>query len=75
MQQLNIRQLVEDAFLEGWRVSLEAYSVWTNGEQLTAMGRRMRDEQAKAPQNAKIYFDSWLDRQKNKFEEKQSGLS
>lgn len=66
---LNVRQLVEDAFLAGWRSSLEAYSVWKDGQQVTAMGRNMREEQKTADKNAKDYFDAFLEQQRRKVEE------
>lgn len=66
-QRMTMRQLVEAAYVEGWRRSLEAYSIWKNGEQLTAMGRNMRAEQARAPETCKDEFERWLARQRETF--------
>lgn len=64
---LTMKDLLREAYYEGWRQSLLMYSVWKNGEQLTAMGRRARDEMAKTPENAGPEFDSWLEKQREAF--------
>jgi hypothetical protein len=59
--------LLKAAYIEGWRRSLEGYSIWKNGEQLTAMGRRARDEMAKAEEVAGPEFEIWLAKQKEAY--------
>ena len=64
---MKLSDLLEETYYAGWRRCLEAYSVWSNGEQLTAMGRRMRDEMAKTKEMAGPEFKLWLDKQRETF--------
>lgn len=62
-----MREILKAAYIEGWRRSLEGYAIWKNGEQLTAMGRRARDEMAKAEEVAGPEFEVWLEKQKEAY--------
>lgn len=67
LPKITMGALIEAAYLEGWRKSLETYSVWKSGEQLTAMGRSARDEIRKAPSVCREEFLLWLERQKQAY--------
>lgn len=65
-----LKELLEQAYIDGWRQGVEMYAVWQNGRQLVGMGRLMLSEAQKAaPEEAKPYFDSWLERQRATFGE------
>lgn len=64
---ITLQELLRQAYCEGWRRSLEAYAVWKNGEQLTAMGRRARDEMANTERNCEEAFTLWLENQKDTY--------
>ncbi len=49
---MKLQDLLQQAYVEGWRKSLEAYSVWKDGQQLTAMGRKEIAEAAGASKSS-----------------------
>lgn len=65
---LTLLELLEQAYVEGWRRGVEAYAVWKDGQQLVGMGRYcLSDAQKAAPEDAKPLFELWLEKQRAAF--------
>lgn len=67
---LTIGQLLEQAYLEGWRKGVESYAWWKDGQQLVGSGIvRLSDALKAAPQEAQDYYRSFLERQREKHDD------
>ncbi len=63
-----VLDVLEKAYVEGWRKACEMYAVWNSGEQIVGMNRRLAEVQRDAAEVAKPYFENWLERQKQTFD-------
>lgn len=65
---LTMKDLLQQAYVEGWRKGVEAYAVWKDGRQLVGMGRfSLGDAQKSAPEDAQPLFEIWLRKQREAF--------
>ena len=73
MSDYKIAELVEAAYLEGYRKGMEAYAWWKDGEQLLGNGRvRLSDALKRAPDDARELYRSFLDGQRVRFNERRA---
>ncbi len=73
MSDYKIAELVEAAYLEGYRKGMEAYAWWKDGEQLLGNGRvRLADAMKSAPDDARELYKRFLDGQRERFEERRA---
>ena len=74
MSDYKIAELVEAAYLEGFRKGMEAYAWWKDGEQLLGNGRvRLADAQKSAADDAREHYRRFLDGQRERFDEARHG--
>jgi hypothetical protein len=74
MSDFKIAELVEAAYLEGYRVGMEAYAWWKDGEQLLGNGRiRLADAMKNAPDDAREHYKRFLEKQRERFNEARAG--
>ena len=74
MSDYKIAELVEAAYLEGYRKGMEAYAWWKDGEQLLGNGRvRWSDAVKNAPDEAREHYKRFLDGQRARFDEARNG--
>ncbi len=59
---MTVKEMLEQAYVEGWRKACEMYATWNNGEQLVGFGRRLAEVKRESAETAKPYFDAWLER-------------
>lgn len=65
---LTMQHLLEQAYAEGWRRGIEAYSIWKDGRQLVGSGRySLEDARKTAAEDSKPLFEIWLRRQRETF--------
>lgn len=67
---MQVRELIEAAFLAGYREGVTAYAWWKNGEQMVGTcGHRLAPALRAAEENAKPAFDLFLEKQRGRSEE------
>lgn len=70
MSDYKIAELVEAAYLEGYRRGMEDYAWWKDGEQLLGNGRvRLSDAMKNAPDDAREHYRRFLEKQRARFDE------
>lgn len=58
---MKVAELIEQAFLAGYRAGQASYAWWKNGEQFVgSCGKLLRDAQREAPQDAKPHFEIFM---------------
>lgn len=68
-QKMTVAEVLEAAYVDGWRKGVEAYAVWKDGRQLVGMGRiSLGDAQKAAPEDAKPFFEMFMQRQRRTFD-------
>lgn len=73
MSQLPIRELLEKAWLDGYRMGVTAFAHWKDGQQIVGncsmrLGDALRN--IEDDEYAKAMFNSFLEKQRAKHEEK-----
>lgn len=64
-----VAEIIEDAFVMGWRKGVEAYAVWKDGQQLVGIGRfTLSDAQKSAAEDAKPFFEQFMSHQRAVFD-------
>jgi hypothetical protein len=63
-----LADVLESAYIEGFRKGVEAYAWWKDGEQFVGSGRySLSDARKSSAEDAKPMFDTWLERQREAF--------